>query len=70
MNQKFIPVEEAFARWRQDPEYMKEYNALEEEFARAQMVIGARTTPTLAKPSSRSAWAPAKAQSPGWKADA
>ena len=43
MSRKFIPVEESFARWRKDPEFMKEYDALEEEFARAQMVIGART---------------------------
>ncbi len=42
MSRKFIPVEESFARWRKDPEFMKEYDALEEEFARAQMVIGAR----------------------------
>jgi ribosome-binding protein aMBF1 (putative translation factor) len=42
MNRTCIPVEESFARWHKDPEYMKEYNALEEEFARAQMVIGAR----------------------------
>jgi ribosome-binding protein aMBF1 (putative translation factor) len=42
MIRKFIPVEETFAEWHKDPEYMKEYDALEEEFARAQMVIGAR----------------------------
>ena len=42
MSRKFIPVEESFARWRKDPEFMKEYDALEEEFARANMVIGAR----------------------------
>jgi ribosome-binding protein aMBF1 (putative translation factor) len=39
---KFIPVEESFAEWRKDPEYMKEYDALEEEFALASAVIGAR----------------------------
>ena len=42
MSRKFIPVEVSFARWRKDPEFMKEYDALEEEFARANMVIGAR----------------------------
>ncbi len=42
MTKKFIPVEESFARWRQDPEYLKEYDALEEEFALASAVIGAR----------------------------
>ena len=26
---KFIPVEEAIARWRKDPAFMKEYDALE-----------------------------------------
>ena len=49
MSRKFIPVEEAFARWHEDPEYMKEYDALEEEFARAQMVIGARTHADLSQ---------------------
>jgi ribosome-binding protein aMBF1 (putative translation factor) len=42
MSRKFIPAEESFARWRKDPEFMKEYDALEEEFTRAQLVIGAR----------------------------
>jgi hypothetical protein len=30
-----IPVEECFATWRKDPEYVKAYNALEEEFSLA-----------------------------------
>ncbi len=30
---KLIPADEAIARWRKDPAYMKEYDALEEEFA-------------------------------------
>ena len=30
---KLIPVEEAIARWRRDPAYVREYDALEEEFA-------------------------------------
>ena len=42
MSRKFIPVEEAFAEWFKDPEFVKEYDALEEEFARAKMVIDAR----------------------------
>jgi hypothetical protein len=42
MIRKFIPVEESFARWRKDLDYMKEYDTLEEEFARAKLVIGAR----------------------------
>jgi ribosome-binding protein aMBF1 (putative translation factor) len=49
MSRKFIPVTETFARWHEDPEYMKEYDALEEEFARAQMVIGARTHADLSQ---------------------
>lgn len=39
---KMIPVDEAIARWRKDPAYMKEYNALELEFALVAEVIKAR----------------------------
>lgn len=42
MSRKFIPVEESFAEWRQDPEYVKEYDALEEEFALIEALIDAR----------------------------
>ncbi len=42
MTQKYIPVEEAFAEWRKNPEFMKEYDALEEEFALASALIRAR----------------------------
>ncbi len=49
MSRKFIPAEESFARWRKDPEFMKEYDALEEEFARAQMVIDARAHADLSQ---------------------
>ena len=49
MSRKFIPVEESFARWRKDPEFMKEYDALEEEFARAQMVLDARAHANLSQ---------------------
>jgi transcriptional regulator with XRE-family HTH domain len=42
MIRKFIPVEEAFAEWRKDPEYMAAYDALEEEFALAEALIRAR----------------------------
>jgi ribosome-binding protein aMBF1 (putative translation factor) len=38
----FIPVEEAVARWREDPEFVAEYDALEEEFALATALIRAR----------------------------
>lgn len=44
---KFIPVEEAIARWRRDPEYMKEYDALEEEFALVSEIIKARAAAGL-----------------------
>lgn len=49
MSRKFIPAEESFARWRKDPEFMKEYDALEEEFARAKMVIDARAHADLSQ---------------------
>ena len=49
MSRKFIPVEESFARWRKDPEYVKAYDALEEEFARANLVIGARAHADLSQ---------------------
>ncbi|MGE0005648.1 MAG: helix-turn-helix domain-containing protein [Parvibaculaceae bacterium] len=39
---KFIPVGEAFAEWRKDPEYVAAYDALEEEFALASALIRAR----------------------------
>ena len=38
-----IPAEKIFAEWRKDPEYVREYEALEEEFALVSAVIGART---------------------------
>jgi len=42
MKRKFIPAEEAFARWRKDPVYVAAYDALEEEFALASSLIKAR----------------------------
>jgi len=47
MSRKFIPVEEAFAEWRKDPEYVAAYDALEEEFALAGQIIGARAHANL-----------------------
>jgi ribosome-binding protein aMBF1 (putative translation factor) len=44
---KYIPVEEAIARWRKDPVYMREYNALEEEFALVGEIIKARAAAGL-----------------------
>ena len=42
MSRTCIPVEESFARWHKDPEFMKEYDALEEEFALASALMRAR----------------------------
>ena len=39
---KSIPMEKLFAEWRKDPEYMREYEALEGEFALAHALIKAR----------------------------
>lgn len=39
MKKKFIPASVSFDEWRKDPEYVKAYDALEEEFVHAQMVI-------------------------------
>ena len=42
MSRKTIPVEEVFKKWREDPEYVAAYDALEEEFALATALIEAR----------------------------
>jgi ribosome-binding protein aMBF1 (putative translation factor) len=42
MSRKMVPVEESFAAWRKDPEYVKAYNALEDEFSLAAVMIEAR----------------------------
>ena len=42
MTRQYIPAEKAFAEWRKDPEYVAEYDALEEEFALANALIKAR----------------------------
>lgn len=39
-----IPVDEAIARWRKDPAYMKEHVGLEEEFGILANSINARTS--------------------------
>jgi ribosome-binding protein aMBF1 (putative translation factor) len=44
---KFIPVEEAIGRWRKDPAFMKEYDALEEEFALVREIVKARAAAGL-----------------------
>jgi ribosome-binding protein aMBF1 (putative translation factor) len=42
MSPKFIPVGEAFLEWHEDPDYIAEYQALEDEFAVASALIKAR----------------------------
>ena len=42
MTRKMIPVEESFTEWRKDPEYVRAYEALEDEFALAAAMIEAR----------------------------
>ncbi|TPJ34539.1 helix-turn-helix transcriptional regulator [Mesorhizobium sp. B2-8-3] len=42
MNRKAIPVEEAAKDWFKDPEFVAEYEALEEEFTLAEALIKAR----------------------------
>jgi ribosome-binding protein aMBF1 (putative translation factor) len=41
-DRKIIPVEESFAAWRKDPNYVAAYDALEEEFALAKAMIEER----------------------------
>lgn len=42
MTQKLVPVEEAFAEWREDPAYRAAYDALDDEFRLASALIEAR----------------------------
>ncbi len=39
---KLIPIDRAAAQWRKDPEFIRGYDALEEEFALAASLIKAR----------------------------
>jgi hypothetical protein len=41
MSRKMIPVEESGAAWRKDPKHVKVYNALEDEFSLAKVMIEA-----------------------------
>ena len=47
MARKTIPADEVFAELRKDPEFMKEYDALEEEFANLKAFIDARSQANL-----------------------
>lgn len=49
MTRKFIPARELFEEWRKDPEYVKEYDALEDEFALASQLIGVRAKANLSQ---------------------
>ena len=49
MRRKFIPVEESFANWRKNPNYLREYDSLEEEFALAASLIDARVRAGLSQ---------------------
>ena len=42
-----IPADRAIARWRKDPAYVREYSALEQEFAMVSQVIKARAAAGL-----------------------
>lgn len=44
---KFIPAEDAFKHWREDPEYVEAYDALEEEFTISRALIQARARAAL-----------------------
>lgn len=44
---KFIPAAESFAKWRGNPDYIKAYDALEDEFALATALIEARRAADL-----------------------
>jgi hypothetical protein len=53
MTRKFIPVEEAFDRWRKDPEFVAAYDALTEEFSLASALINARADADMTPGASR-----------------
>lgn len=42
MSRKMIPAEELFAEWRKDPAYVREYDAMADEFELAGALIDAR----------------------------
>jgi ribosome-binding protein aMBF1 (putative translation factor) len=49
MMKNTIPAERLFAEWRKDPEFVAAYDALEEEFALATALIGARANANLSQ---------------------
>ncbi len=56
MSDRRIPVDELAREWRQDPDFRAEYEALDDEFALATALIGARTRAALT-PGQRSGFA-------------
>jgi len=42
MRRKMIPAKELFAEWRKDPDYVREYEAMADEFELAGALIDAR----------------------------
>lgn len=47
MKQRSVPAKEIFDEWHKDPEYVREYNALDEEFALARALVSARARADL-----------------------
>lgn len=49
MNRKTIAAKESFAKWRNDPAYVAAFEALDDEFALATQIIGARAKAGLSQ---------------------
>jgi ribosome-binding protein aMBF1 (putative translation factor) len=49
MNRTSIPLKEAIAQWREDPEYVAAYDSLEKEFTLSAEIIGARAKAGLSQ---------------------
>lgn len=49
IKQPSMTMAELHREWRKDPEYVREYDALEEEFALAETLIGARARAKLSQ---------------------
>ena len=49
MMRKTVPAGEVIAEWREDPDYVAAYDALEDEFALASQIIGARAKAGLSQ---------------------
>lgn len=49
MKGQYIRAEESFREWHKDPEYLAEFDALEDEFAVASALIKARDDATMAR---------------------